>query len=196
MIALRALVRLVAFVLLALLALAGLAVLVFSIEGGSTGLSIPGLAADLHLPQLRVRVGDFLGQLEAAGPVALMSLVGGLIAIAAGLALLAGALVPRRERLVQLEANEHGTLNARRRPLAQVASALVEPLRGIEKLKVRVRPGRTSGGRLKVRADRAQTAPEQELDGEMSERLAGLTEQFKLTAKVRSRVPSGGARVR
>jgi hypothetical protein len=195
-IVLRALVRLVSFVLLALLALAGLAAAVFSIEGGSTGLSIPGLAADLHLPQLRVRVGDFLGQLEAAGPVALMSLVGGLIAIAAGLALLAGALMPRRERLVQLESNEHGTLNARRRPLAQVASALVEPLRGIEKLKVKVRPGRTSGGRLKVRADRAKTAPGQELDGEMSERLAALTEQFKLKAKVRSRVPSGGARVR
>lgn len=195
MILLRAIVRLVAFVLLLALAVAGLAAAVFSIEGGKTGLSIPGLAADVHLPQLRDTVGDFLGQLEAPGSVAALSLLAGLATVAVGLLLLAGALVPRRERLVQLDSGDHGDISARRRALAQVARALVEPVRGVNKLKVRVRPGRAGGGRLKVRADRPPTAPEGELDAEMTERLSELSGPFKLRTRVSSRVPSGGARV-
>jgi hypothetical protein len=195
MILLRALARLVSFLLLAAIAVAGLAVAVFSIEGGGTGLSIPGLAHDVHLPQLRHRAGGLLAQLEAPGGVALLSLLAGVAVVAVGLLLLAGALVPRRERLVQLDSGEHGDLSARRAALAQVARALVEPVRGVSRLKVRVRASRSGGGRLKVRADRPPATPEAELDAEMTERLTALTEPFELTAHVSSRVASGAENV-
>ena len=121
----RALVRVISFVLLVILAVAGLVLAVFCISTGTSGPSLGGLAHLLDLGSLRDTVGSWLGQLEASGAVAGIAAVCGLAAMLLGLLLLAGILVPRRERLVTLASGEHGTIAARRRPLAQAATALV-----------------------------------------------------------------------
>ena len=127
----RVLVRLVAFLLLVLLAVAGLAVAVFSIDTGTTGPSLGRLAELLHLASLRDTVGAWLDQLEASGSVAVVGGLCGLGAVLVGLVLLAGLLVPRRERLITMPSAVSGDLAARRRPLAQVAQTLAEQARGV-----------------------------------------------------------------
>jgi hypothetical protein len=188
----RALVRLVSFLLLVLLAVAGLALAVFCIDTGTTGPSLGSLAKLLHLASVRDAVGGWLGQLEASGPVAVTAALCGLGAIALGMLLLAGLLVPRRERLVTLAADNHGTLAARRRPLGQAAQALVEQVRGVSEAKVRVRARRTSGGRLSVRAERPRRAEARQVRTAILEQLSSLTDPFKLKARVDVR---RGARV-
>jgi len=189
----RALVRLVSFVLLVILAVAGLVLAVFCISTGTSGPSLGGLASLLDLSALRDSVGSWLHQLEAQGSVAAIAAVCGLGAILLGLLLLIGILVPRRERLVALADGERGTLAARRRPLAQAAGALVEQVRGVTAARVRVRPRRRVGGRLKVRASRARPTDPRQLQSAVREQLSGLTEPFKLKARVD--VPRRGARV-
>lgn len=189
----RALVRLVSFVLLAGLAVAGLVLAVFCVGTGTTGPSLGGLASLLPAASVRDTVGSWLSQLEAGGSVALVAGLCGLGAVAIGLLLIAGLLVPRRERLVTLAADSDGTLAARRRPLAQAAQALVEQVRGVTEAKVRVRPRRTSGGRLRVRAARPRPADAGQVRGAIDEQLLGLTEPFKLKAHVD--VAQRGARV-
>jgi len=191
MLLLRAVTRLITFLLLAALALAGLAVAVFCIEGGRTGLSLPALARQVHLPQLRHEVGAFLHALEASGPVAKLSALGGLGAVALGVLLLVGVLRSRRERLALLEAGEQGTLAARRRPLSQVASALVEQVRGMgmTQTRARVRPRRRGhGGRLLVRIDQPRgTATDDATKQRVASAVSPLTEPFGLRPRVRVR---------
>jgi Family of unknown function (DUF6286) len=189
----RALVRLVSFLLLVLLALAGLLVAVFCIGTGSTGPSLGGLADLLQLSSLRDTVGAWLDQLEASGPVAVVAALSGLGATLLGLLLVAGVLVPRRDRLVTLATGEHGTLAARRRPLAQAATTLVEQVRGVTEARVRVRPRRRAGGRLAVRASRSRPADPGQLRDAIRERLGSLTDPFKLSTRVEVR--RRGARV-
>jgi len=189
MLLLRAVTRLITFLLLAALALAGLAVAVFCIEGGRNGLSLPALARQVHLPQLRHEVGAFLHALEASGPVAKLSALGGLGAVALGVLLLVGVLRSRRERLALLEAGEQGTLAARRRPLSQVASALVEQVRGMTQTRARVRPRRRGhGGRLLVRIDQPRgTATDDATKQRVASAVTPLTEPFGLRLRVRVR---------
>ena len=189
----RALVRLISFLLLVILAVAGLVVAIFSIGTGPTGLSLSGLADLLQLHTLRETVGDWLEQLEASGPVALVAAACGLGAVLLGLLLLAGVLVPRRERLVALAEGEHGVLAARRRPLAQAATTLVEQVRGVTEARVRVRPRRTGGGRLAVRASRSRRVEAPQVKTAVREQLSTLTDPFKLKARVDVR--RRGARV-
>jgi hypothetical protein len=189
----RALVRLVSFLLLVILAVAGIVLAVFCIAAGTTGPSLGGLARVLHLSSLRDTVGTWLGQLQASGGVAGIAALCGLAAMLLGLLLLAGILVPRRERLVTLASGEHGTLCARRRPLAQAATSLVQQARGVTEARVRVRPRRRSGGRLAVRASRTRQADAVQVQSAVGEQLRGLTVPFKLTARVD--VPRRGARV-
>ncbi len=189
----RALVRVVSFVLLVILAVAGLALAIFCISSGTRGLSLGRLAHLVDLSSFRDTVGSWLGQLQASGPVAAVAAVCGLGAMLLGLLLLAGILVPRRERLVTLASGEHGTLAARRRPLAQAATTLVEQVRGVTEARVRVRPRRRSGGRLSVRASRVRRADPGETRDAVREQLRGLTDPFELTARVD--VPRRGARV-
>ena len=189
----RALVRLVGFVALVALAAAGLALAVFCIGTGTSGPSLGRLARLLHLGSLRGTVGQWLGQLESPGSVAVLAGACGVGAILFGLLLLAGVLVPRRERLVTLSRSEPGTVAARRRPLAQMATALVERERGVTKARVRVRPMRRTGGRLSVRASRARRADPAQVQAAVREALGGLTEPFKLKARVDVR--RQGARV-
>jgi hypothetical protein len=189
----RALVRLVSFVLLVILAVAGIVLAVFCIATGTSGPSLGGLASLLDLGALRDTVGSWLEQLQAPGPAAVIAAVGGLGAILLGLVLLAGILVPRRERLVTLSSDERGTLAARRRPLAQAATALVEQVRGVTAARVRVRPGRRGGGRLAVRATGTRRVDAQQVKAAVGEQLSGLADPFKLKARVD--VPRRGARV-
>jgi Family of unknown function (DUF6286) len=189
----RVLARIVGFVVLVALAAAGIVLAVFCIGTGTHGPSLGGLARLLSLASVRDSVGHRLTRLEEPGSVAVIAGLCGLGAIALGILLIAGVLVPRRERLVQLTDDEQGALAARRRPLAQVATALVEQVRGVTEARVRVRPFRRTGGRLSVRASRSRRADADEVRRAVSEKLESLTQPFKLKARVD--VPRRGARV-
>jgi hypothetical protein len=193
---LRAIDRVIALLLLLALALLGLATAIFSIQGDTRALSLPTLARHFHFPRLHELVGDFLSHLEAGGPVAWVSVGGGVAAIALGMLLLVGALVPRRERLVVLEQNDDARLAARRRPLAQIAGALVEQVRGVTDERTRVRPRRVGrGGRLSVSAyhSRAFSAPD--IEQRASAAVTPLADAFSLRLRVRARRGEGKARV-
>ena len=189
----RILARVVGFLVCVVLALGGLLLAVFCIGTGTDGPSLGGLASLLSLHSVRDTVGHWLARVEAPGSVAVIAGVCGLGAIALGLLLIAGVLIPRRERLVQLAEDDRGKLAARRRPLAQVATALVEPVRGVTEARVRVRPSRWTGARVSVRASRTAHADEDEVRRAVAEKLDSLTAPFKLKARVR--VPRRGARV-
>jgi len=188
MVVLRLLVRLVSFLLLIVLALIGLGVAVAAVDPA-------GVTGWIGLPALRDSVGGWFDDLEASGPVALASALGGGAAMLLGLVLLAGLLIPRRERLVRLDTTSHGTLSARRRPLAQVATHLVEQTRGVAQARVKVKPRRRSGGRLRVRAERPRPAPASETKAAITSQLEDLTGPFKLKASVQTRVGDRGSRV-
>lgn len=189
----RALVRLFTFLLLLALAVAGIVIAVFCIGTGDTGASLGGLAGLLDLSSPRDTVGNWLDRIEQSGPVAVRAALGGLAAILIGLLLLAGLLVPTRERLLILTKSGSGTLAARRRPLSQAATALVEQVRGVTAARVHVRPGRRSGGRLAVRASRTRPAETRQLQAAVRDRLTPLTGPFKL--KTRLNVTRRGSRV-
>lgn len=191
----RALARLLAFLLLVALAVVGLAAAVFCIGKGTGTLSLHNLADIVALPQARDQVGSFLDTLEAPGSTAVLSALGGLAAMGIGLVLLVGILVPRRERLVSLTRTKDGTIAARRRPLGQIAVALVEQGRGVTDAKAKVRPRRRAGGRVRLRIDRTRTADERDVKTRARESLEPLTDPFKLRARIHSRLGTGRARV-
>lgn len=195
----RTLARLVGFLLLVLLALAGLAAMVFAIQGEEATLSYPQLAQWLALPELREEVGTLYARLEADGPVAIVTLLAGIGAMLLGLLLIAGALLPRRERVATLERSGEGTIAARRRPLARTAEALAGTVQGVARASARVKPGRLGGGRLRVRADltRPSAASGSRASREAIERrLAPLADAFHLRPRVSTRTGEGRTRVR
>ncbi len=180
----RLLVRLVTLLGAIVLSAAGILVAVFSISGGRSTLSLTQGAKDAHLPELRDTTAHWLGQIEAHGSVAVIAGLCGLGAILLGLLLLAGLFLPRRERLVTLEHGERGTLAARRRALAQVATALVHQLSAIASARVRVRSRRTAGARIAVRASRTQRSNAQQVQASVRSQLENLTEPFDLRARI------------
>lgn len=180
----RTLARVVGFLVLVALAVAGLVLAVFEIGTGTSGPSLGRLAKLLSLPSVRHTVGHWLADMEKSGSVAVIAGLCGLGAMVLGLLLIVGVLVPRRERLVQLADTERGTLAARRRPLAQLATSLVEQVRGVTEARVKVRPFRRPGGRLSVRASRTRRAEPAEIRGAISAQLESLTQPFKLKARV------------
>ena len=193
---LRAVARLLTVALFVVLAACGLAIAIFSIGGSSTGeFNLPGLARLVHLGDLRNQVGELLHDLAGPGPVAVITVLCGLGALAVGLLLLVGMLWPRRERVVVLEASEEGTLAARRRALGRVAGALAEQVRGVTASKVKVRPGRWRGGRLWVRASYSRTQESQDVRQRTQLALAPLTEAFGLRARVQPRLERRDRRV-
>ncbi len=191
----RAIVRVLAFALLVVLAVAGLAIAVFSIQGGTTTLSLPHLVKILHLAGLRDKVGAFFDSLAASGPVAIIALLCGLGAVLLGLLLLAGLLAPRRERLVTLRDDKEGSIAARRRVLGRLGQSLTEGTRGVTGAKVRARPARRSGGKLAVRATRSRTTSAKDVRGRVEEALKPLTDPWDLKAKVGVRLGKAGTRV-
>lgn len=192
---LRALARLVTFLLLVALAAIGLAVAIFSL-GGSGDLSIPGLANLAGLPGLEDEAGRLLGSVEADGAIVLGSGLAGLGAVAVGVLLLLGALAPARERMLVLEKHDEGIVAARRRALAQVASALVEQARGMTASKVRLRPSRRErGGKLSIRAVHSAGADPSQIERDATASLDPLTKAFELKTRVRPRLGGSGQRV-
>lgn len=187
MILARALVRIVSLLLLLTLAVLGLAVAVAAVDpSGVTGL--------LGLPQLRDAVGGWFSDLAGGGPIALASALGGAGAVLLGLVLLAGLLIPRRERLVRLASSSTGTLSARRGTLAQIAGHLAEQVRGVTSARTKVKSRRRGGGRLNVRVDRPRSAPPAATKQAVVEQLESLTEPFKLKASVQTRLGERGSR--
>lgn len=180
----RLLVRVLTLLSLIVLSASGILVAVFSISGGRGGPSLTQGAKDAHLRELRDTTAHWLGQIEAHGSVAVIAGLCGLAAILLGLLLLVGLLLPRRERLVTLERRDGGTLAARRRALAQLATALVDQVSGVASTRVRVRPRRTSGARVAVKATRVQRASATDVRASVRKQLENLTEPFKLTARV------------
>lgn len=181
----RMLARLVSFVLLVVLAVAGLAAAVFCISGGTSGASLANLAHLVRLDDLRDAIGGWLGQLEGSGPVAGIAALCGIGAVLLGLLLLVGLLVPRRERLVTLEEDESGTLAARRRSLAHIAATLAQRARGVTDARARVRAGRRSGGKLRVRATQTRPSEGGATEAAVREQLGELTGTFALSPRVK-----------
>jgi hypothetical protein len=190
----RPLVRLLSFVLLVALALGGLAAAVACLGGGDGAPSLPWLARLVSLPALEHTVGRFLAALERpGGAIAVVAALAGLAAVAVGLALIAGVLVGRRERRVTLAGDP--SIDARRGALGHAARALTEQARGVTAGRVRVRPGRRSGGVLRVRADRPRTSDPAAVKAAVEQELTPLTEPFGLRARVQSRLGDAGSRV-
>lgn len=185
---LRAIARLVAFLVLLALAALGLIVALVTL--------LPALGDAFELTALRETAGEYLGQLEAGGPVALVSLLAGLLAVLAGLLLLVGALAPAREPLVVADEGRDGRLAARRRPLGQMAEALVAGVRGVTATKARVRPARKGrGGRLNVSASHTRSESGADIQRETVAALAPLADGFGLRTRVRPRAADSGSRV-
>ncbi len=182
------LVLVLGFVLLVLLAFVALAAAIFEIDGGHGTVSLAHLATLIHLPGLRHDVGVYLQRVEAPGPAAWVSVAAGVGAVVVGLLLLAGVLVPRRERLIALGKTERGPLFARRRALARVAAALAEQPRGVTEARARARPRRgRRGGTIRVRATREARRERGQTEREIEGRLAPLSEPFELAARVDAR---------
>lgn len=197
MLVLRAIARLAGVLLMIVLALAGLAVALYCLDAAvHLGSARPDRL--LHLPAVRTDVGEYLDDLAAPGPIAGVSLLCGLVAMALGAVLLAGVLVPRRQRLVLLERNDEvGTLAARPAALRDMARALAESAPGatsVSRPRVR-RSGRLRAGRLSVTASRGRNHDAQEVQNAVTDQLRPLTEPFHVRSRVHVRAGGAGERV-
>jgi hypothetical protein len=187
---LQALTRVVTLVVLAALALVGLAVAIFSVPEAESGLV--ELADLVGLNLARDEVGSFLDSLETSASAG--EVIACFAAVVAGAVLIAGALLRRGERTVQLPNPEgsdaeteaaEGRLGARRRAVTQMGSALAGRVRDAEALSFRLRPSRRSpGGTLKVRATLRQGGDEGEASERIGRELRPLTESFSLRQRV------------
>lgn len=189
---LHAVARLVTLVVLAALALIGLAVAVFSVPEAESGLVKLADLLGLHLA--RDEVGTFLDSLETSPSVA--QTIACFAAVLAGLVLIAGVMLRRGDRTVQLpaageesdEATSHGRLGARRRALTQMGTALAGRVRDAEALRFRVKPKRRSpGGSMKVRATLRSGGDEAEAEERIGKELRPLTEPFSLRQRISTR---------
>ena len=186
---LRVIARLAALLLLIALALLGLATAIFAIQGDSATLSLPTLARHLQLPQLRPVVGDCWRRLGAPGPTALVSLGGGLLAIATGLLLLVGIFVPPRERLLLFEEDERGRLTARPKALSQIAAALAQRVRGVAVTRARVRSRRRGrGGKLRLSTTHVASIRNDDAESAIIQALSPFAESFELKPHLTTRV--------
>ncbi len=188
----RALARLLGLLFLAVLALVGLAVAVFSIQGGHRTLSLPGLAADLHLAAARTTVASFLHRLEGHGAIRVDVALWGAAALTLGLVILAGSLVAPRERLILVARNKNGTISARRRALSQAGVALAEEPGSVLAAKARARPRRRSpGGLLRLRVEHPANTTEREAKRIVAVALEPLTDSLPIRARVSARAARG-----
>lgn len=193
---LRGIGRALVFLVLVALALAGLALAVFSIGSGDSALGLSALADHVQLASARDAVGGWLDDVEAGGSVADWSALGGALAIAAGLLLLAAAILPQRERTVTLEATEDGgQIAARRKPLSQAATALAARQPGITDATSRITRGWLSASKLAVRADRARYVSNDEARKRVTAAVEPLASPFSLRPRVNVRLGEGSARV-
>ena len=175
---LRALVRLLGFLLLIALALVGLGFALATLLGDELGVQLDGSA-----------VSRWFERLEGDGTQILEAVIGGGMVLL-GLLLLIGALAPRRERRAVLEQGELGTLDARRRPLAQMFTVIAERTRGVTHAKAKLRLGRRPRhGRLVLRAERPRTTESAAVRESVRSAVGELAAAFGL--KTRVQVPLG-----
>lgn len=194
LLAARGLARLLAALLAAALAVGGLAVALFSIQGGSATLSLPGLAARLQLGDLQVTAGMWLGDLQADGPIARVAALAGAGAVALGLLLLFGVLGRRRERLIVMRSDDDGTIAARPRAVGQAAVALGEQSRDVLRATDRTTARRRGvGGRLCLTIYHAPSTDGAGTTDAGRVRIQGLADAFSLRADVRGRVLRRGS---
>jgi hypothetical protein len=196
LLAARGLARLLALVLTTTLAVAGLVVAVFSVQGDSSTLSLPGLARRARLDDLDARVGAFLAQLQAPGAIAKVAALAGAGAVLLGLLLLFGVLARRRERLVVLRTDGGGMIAARPHALAHAAVALAEEDRRALRAKARITARRRGvGGRLRLTIYHPRSATPADATEAGRARVHPLVESFSLRPRIGGRVPRRGARV-
>ena len=181
---LRGLLRLLGFLTLIALALLGLGVALAALLGDRLGVRLEGS-----------EVSRWLERLEGNGTQTLEAVIGGGMVLL-GLALLIGALAPLRKRRAVLEQGEHGTLDARRRALTQLFTALAERTRGVTRAKAKLRLGRRPRhGRLVLRAERARTTESTAVREAVRSEVGALADAFGLKIRVRAPLGRRGRRV-
>jgi hypothetical protein len=183
---LRALCRLIGCVWTLALALLGLGIAAYCLDGV---VSLGSLRPDrlIGLVTVHRRVGHFLAQLAASGPVAGLSLLCGVGAVVAGVVLLVCVSLGPNERLAILDPDHGGgRLAARPKILREMLQALVEhrrPLRVVREVKLSLtRRGR--GGRVRVEIENSSTAPAAAARASVDRDLRPLSEPFALTPRV------------
>lgn len=189
----RLVAQLLGFLLLVALTITGLAIAVFSIEGGTGGLSIPRLAEILNLGGLRDSVSSLLSKLESPGLDLILALAG-LAAMLVGALLLAGILAGRRERVFSGDTSDQGKIEARGRPLAAAAEQLTRRVNGVSEADVRARPSR-KGGSLKVRASHPRPRSSDKITDKVESALSPIRDAFDPKLNVRARHGDEGKRV-
>jgi hypothetical protein len=191
----RFLAGLVAVVLLALLAVGGIVVAVFCLRGDDANLSLTHLCHLLSLDDFRDTLGDWLGTLEADGPVAALAALCGAGAFLVGLGLMAGALVPRRERLLIISQEDRGTIAARRRAAGAALASLAERPRDVLRARARVKPNRNgAGGRANLRLVAAERVDERPDSEEARADLERFADSMSLRLAWRKSTPRRGGR--
>lgn len=192
---LRLLAAVVGLLLLVLVAVGGIAVAVFCIRGGTATLSLHHLASLISLPDLRDKVGPFLGSLEADGPTAAIAALCAAGAILLGIGLLIGALVPRRERVLIVSREDRGTIAVRRRAAGNALADLAERPREILKARARVSPNRKRpGGRARLKLTEAAGTDERPQAEQARAELNELGESLSLKLQSVRRKPRRGGR--
>lgn len=145
----------------------------------------------LDLVTARKETGRFLAQLQAPGPVAILSLLCGVGAVLLGLLLLRGILTRPRERLALLESASSGNLTARRRPLAQMLRSLAgDPpqIREVGRTKLSIKR-RGAGGRVALEAVRERDSEQASVKSALEQALDPIAQPFSLRTRIRTRLP-------
>lgn len=179
----RGVTRIVALVVLPVLAVVALGAAVAAVAGGRR---TADAAEALGVTAAWRSVGDAL----AGGAVdeRTLALVGA-GALAGGLVLLVGVLVPRRERDLPLQDDE--TLAVRRRAIRQAVGHLAGGVNGVADARVRVRARRLrSGGRLRIRAARVARADASTVVPAVGARVRPVADALGLRTRVRGRAAS------
>lgn len=181
---LRSLVRLLGFLALVALALLGLGFALAALLGDQLGLELEGS-----------QVSRWLERLEGDGTQTLEAVIGGGMVLL-GLLLLIGALAPRRERRVVLVEGEEGTIDARRRPLTQMFSALAGRTRGVTRAKAKLRLGRRPRhGKLVLRVEHPRTTESATVRDAARSEVGELAGAFGLKTRVQAPLGRRGRRV-
>lgn len=191
---LRLVAAILAFLLLLVIAVAGIVVAVFCIRGATATLSLHHLASLISLPELRETISPWLVSLEADGPAAALAALCGAGAILLGIALIVGALVPRRERVLLIDESERGTIAARRRAAGNALVDLAERPREILSARAKIRPNRKRvGGRARLKLTEAAGTDQRPQAAQARADLSELAETLSLKlATVRRRPRRGG----